>query len=60
MRGNEGRALLSCPISVGAYKLPMPVQLLGYIGFIMNIDCDPLPLFHPKQWPWKLAVVRRH
>ena len=47
----------SAAIDIGRQKLPMPVQLLGRIRLVVNVDGDRLPFFETEQWPGKLTVV---
>ena len=38
VRRDEGRALLGGAIHVGGHELAVPVQLLGRVGVVENID----------------------
>ena len=57
MRGNEGRSLFGRAIDVGGNKLPVPMQLLGRVGLIVDVDGDRAPFLEAEQRPGKLAVV---
>ena len=38
--------------------MAVPVELLGRVCVVMNVDCDLLPLFEAKQGAGELSVVR--
>ena len=60
MRRNERSAFLCRAIHICGYRLPVPVQLLGSVGLVVDVDGDRLPLFEAEQRAGKLAVVSRH
>jgi hypothetical protein len=45
LSGNEGRAFFRCAIDIGRQKLPIPVQLLGRVRLVINVDRDCLAFF---------------
>ena len=54
---NEWSALFGGAVDVGGNELAVPVQLLGNVGVVANIDGDLLAFFQAKQRAGKLAVV---
>jgi hypothetical protein len=48
LSGNEGRAFFRRAIDIGRQKLPMPVQLLGRVRLVINIDRDCLAFFEAQ------------
>ena len=57
MRRNERRAFFRGAIDIGGKKLPVPMQLLGRVGLIVNVDRDRLAFFEAEQRPRELTVV---
>ena len=54
---NEGSALFGGAVDVRRDELSMPVELLGDVGVVVDVDGDGLSFFEPKQRAGKLAVV---
>jgi hypothetical protein len=57
VRGNERRAFFRGAIDIGRKKLPMPMQLLGRVRLIVNVDRDLFAFFEAEQWPRELTVI---
>ena len=57
MRRNERRAFFRGAIDIGGNKLPMPMQLLGRVGLVVNVDSDWFTFLEAEQRPRELAVV---
>ena len=57
MGGNERRSFLGCAIHIDRERLTMPVQLLGRIGVVVDIDDDPLSFLEAQQRAGKLPVI---
>ena len=55
--GNERRALFRRAIDIGRQKLPMPVQLLGRVRLVVNVDGDLPAFFEAQQRPGELTVI---
>lgn len=54
---HDARALLFGVVNIGRNLLPVPVEQLGMVGLVDDIDGDGLALFEPQQRSGKLAVV---
>ncbi len=54
---NEGSALFGGAVDVGRDELAVPVELLGNVGVVVDVDGDGLSFFEAKQRAGKLAVV---
>ena len=57
MRGNERRAFFGGAIDIGGKKLAMPMQLLGRVRLVVNIDGDLFAFLEAEQWPRELTVI---
>lgn len=57
MRRDKGRSFFGCAIHIHRYGLPMPVQLFGRIGVVMDIDNDLLAFLEAQKGPGKLPVI---
>ena len=57
VRRNKRRAFFGGAIHIGGHDLAVPMQLLGNIGIVENVDGDLLAFFESQQRPGKLAVV---
>src|SRR3984893_12178364 len=57
VRGNEGRALFGGAVHIDGHFLPVPMQLLGRIGIVVDVHCGLLAFFETQQWPRKLTVI---
>jgi hypothetical protein len=44
-------------IDISREKLPMPMQLLGRIRLVVDVDRDLFAFFETEQWPRELTVV---
>lgn len=51
MRRDKGRSFFGCAIHIHRYGLPMPVQLFGRIGVVMDIDNDLLAFLEAQKGP---------
>ncbi len=58
VRRDEWGTLLGRSIDFGRNQLPVPVELFGCVGLVMNVDCDLHSFLEAKQRPRKLTVVR--
>ena len=47
-RGDEWRALFGGAINVDGYELSVPVQLLGRVSVVEDVDGDALTFFEPQ------------
>ena len=59
MGRNEGSALFGGAVDIGRDELAVPMELLGSVGFVVNVDGDGLSFFEAKQRAGKLSVVSR-
>ena len=57
IRRNVRRAFFRSAVDIGAHDLAMPMQLLGNIAVVVDVDGDLLAFFEAQQRPGKLAVV---
>ena len=57
VRRDEGRALFRGAIDIGGDELAVPMELLGPVGFVVDVDGDALAFFEAQERPGKLAVV---
>lgn len=57
MSGNVGRALFGGAVHIDRDLLPVPVQLFGSIGFIVDVDDCFLAFLEAQERAGKLAVV---
>jgi len=55
---DEGRAFFRSAVHIGRDELTMPMQLLGRVGVVTDVDGDALAFFQAEHRTWKLAVVR--
>src|SRR3954471_15560456 len=56
-RRHDAGTFFFCAVNIGRYLLPVPMQQLGMIGFVDDIDGDGLALFEPQKRSRKLAIV---
>ena len=59
VRRNERRAFFGGAIHVDWHELSVPVQLLGRVGVVEDVDGDALSFLEAKQRSGELAVVSR-
>src|SRR5471030_1927981 len=57
MSGNERRAFFRGAIDIGRKKLPVPMQLLGRVRLVVDVDRELLAFFEAEQRPGELTVV---
>ena len=54
---DEGCAFFGGSVGVGGKELSVPVELLGDVGLVVDVDGDALALLEAKEWAGELAVV---
>ena len=59
VRRDERRALFGGAVDVGRHGLTVPVQLLGRVGVVVDVDDDRAALTQPQERARKLPVVER-
>jgi hypothetical protein len=57
MRRNVRRAFFRCAIDIGGKKLAMPMELLGRVRLIVNVDRDRFAFLESEQGARELTVV---
>ncbi len=55
--GDVGGAFFGCAVYVGGNELAVPVELLGDVGVVVDVDGDGLALFEAEERAGELAVV---